>query len=227
MIVSTKADIGDKVFFLAEILKVPCHICNGTGKISLGEPVKANLESPEKFYDSVHEEFAKNMMNIFLGETKEYKCPECNGEGEIRATGQKKYEIQKGHVQEISMVSSNSNTNISYTIIKDDGIITHKLQNEIWTSEENAVKRCYFLNLERRIYPIECIQISKDFAKTVPHNNKLMKRLNEWRAKRKFETEIYIDNSGKLFDGYTSYLIYRMLGITDVPVVIWPDKKEA
>ena len=47
-----------------------------------------------------------------------------------------------------------------------------------------------------------------------------MKRLDEWRNCKKFETEIYVDENLNLFDGYTAYLMYRMLGIFDIPVVI-------
>lgn len=28
-------------------------------------------------------------------------------------------------------------------------------------------------------------------------------------------------------DGYTSYLVYRMLGIFDIPVVIWPEDERS
>ena len=60
------------------------------------------------------------------------------------------------------------------------------------------------------------------FINTIPCNEKLMRRLDEWRMNRKFETEIFVDENLNIFDGYTSYLVYRMLGITNVPVVIWP-----
>lgn len=36
---------------------------------------------------------------------------------------------------------------------------------------------------------------------------------------------LFVDEKLNLFDGYTSFLMYRMLGKNDVPVVIWPDEK--
>lgn len=226
MVLETKVNIGCEVFYLSKIKRVLCPVCEGTGKISLGEPTKLNFESPEKFVESMQEEFTKNMSNVISGEMKEYKCPECNGKGTVKATGQVKYEVHKGNVCKIATTSIGDETTITYTIKKDDGNTIQRVQNEIWTTSEEAVAQRDFLNLERRLVPLECIQISKSFANTIPHNEKLMKRLDEWRSEKKFQTEIYIDDSYKLFDGYTAYLMYRMLGIFDVPVVIWPKKEQ-
>lgn len=225
MQIETKANVGNKVFYLSKIKRVLCPVCNGTGKIALGDPIKPNMDSLETFMNSVHEEFEKNVVNAVLGNTKQYKCPECNGRGTLKATGQVKYEVHQGVICGISTKVSESKTITTYTISKEDGNTIPLDQHDIWLNNEDAIQRCNFLNLERRLYPIECIQIPESFSKTIPHNDKLMKRLDEWRKSKKLETEIYIDSSGKLFDGYTSYLIYRMLGIVDVPVVIWPKKE--
>ena len=222
--VETKANVGSKVYYLTTIKRVLCPVCEGTGTISLGEPTKLNFESLEKFVESMQEEFTKNMENVISGVMKEYKCPECNGRGTVKATGQTKYEVHKGNVCGIITASTGNEVTITYIIKKDDGNIFKRVQNEIWTTSEEAVAQCDFLNLERRLVPLESIQISKSFANTISHNEKLMKRLDEWRSEKKFQTEIYIDDSYKLFDGYTAYLMYRMLGIFDVPVVIWHKK---
>lgn len=34
-----------------------------------------------------------------------------------------------------------------------------------------------------------------------------------------------MDSENNLFDGYTAYLIYKMLGYETVPVVLWPSVK--
>lgn len=96
--------------------------------------------------------------------------------------------------------------------------VDEKLYTDRWAAE----KYCKFMNLERRCVPLNNIRIPYGFAATIPCNEKLMRRLDEWRSHRKFETEIYVDENWNLFDGYTSYLVYRMLGILNVPVVIWP-----
>lgn len=80
------------------------------------------------------------------------------------------------------------------------------------------------MNLERKLIPIGDIKIPTDFAATIPSDTKISARLSEWRKKKRFDNEIYIDFSYELFDGYTSYLVYKMLGIDEVPVVIWPEK---
>ena len=224
MTVETKANVGNEVYYLSRIKRVSCPVCEGTGIIFLGEPAKLNFESPEKFEESMQEEFAKSMSDMISGEMKKYKCPNCNGRGTVKATGQARYQVHKGNVYKIATTSVGGETTITYTIKKDDGNTIQRVQNEVWTTSEEAVEQCDFLNLERRLVPLECIQISKSFANTIPHNEKLMKRLDEWRSEKKFQTEIYIDDSYKLFDGYTAYLMYRMLGIFDVPVVIWPKK---
>lgn len=225
MQIETKANLGSEVFYLSKIKRVLCPVCNGTGKIALGDPIKPNMDSLETFMNSVHEEFEKNVVNAVLGNTKQYKCPECNGRCTLKATGQVKYEVHQGVICGISTKVSESKTITTYTISKEDGNTIPLDQNDIWLNNEDAIQRCNFLNLERRLYPIECIQIPESFSKIIPHNDKLMKRLDEWRKNKRFEIEIYIDSSGKLFDGYTSYLIYRMLGVVDVPVVIWPKKE--
>lgn len=222
MLLQTKVGIGDKIFYLSKIKKVPCHVCNGTGKITLGEPINPNLDSLETFMTSVHEEITKNMMNMVLGQTKQYNCPECHGKGMLKATGQIKYEVHSGSVYAISTKVVSDKATIIYTVTKEDGNTFPINENEMWINFEDAVKQCDFLNLERRLIPIECIQIPKSFADTIPHNEKLLKRLDEWRNFKKLQTEIYVDETCKLFDGYTSYLIYRMLGVADIPVVIWP-----
>lgn len=114
MQIETKANVGSEVFYLSKIKRVPCPVCEGTKKISLGKPIKPNLESPEKFMESVHEEFEKNVMNAISGEMKEYKCPECNGRGTVKATGQAKYEVHKGEVYGISTISTENEATTIY-----------------------------------------------------------------------------------------------------------------
>lgn len=219
-------NVGDQVYFLKKISMVKCDVCDGTGKIHLTKPMSINQkynDSDELFNSLVHQ-FAQNCTDVTLGNVKEYNCPECHGEGVVK-TKSPKYEVGYGTIIGIMLTQTVSDTTLIYRVAEDDNI-RHKLtDNCVWLTKEAAQKKCDFLNLERRIVPIECIQVPSCFAATIPCNEKLMRRLNEWRKLKKFETEIYVDENMNLFDGYTSYLIYRMFGYVDIPVVIWPEGK--
>ena len=74
------------------------------------------------------------------------------------------------------------------------------------------------LNQTKKDVPIQSIKIPYYFANKIPCNEKLSNRLNEWRKCREFKTKICVDEDMILFDGYTAYLIYKMLGYDTVPV---------
>lgn len=226
MYIETSKEVGSKVYFLKPIRKVKCSLCNGTGHISLGKPlnVEDGYESPGEFVQSLVHQFAENYRDAVIGNTKQYSCPECGGKGMVKATSPK-YEVGEGTIVAINMIVDTSGANMMFAV-SENGSTPRKLTDDkIWLDCERAQKECDFMNLERRLVPIECIQIPRCFANTIPCNEKLMRRLDEWRRTRKFETEIFVDDKLNLFDGYTSFLMYRMLGKTDVPVVIWPDGK--
>lgn len=226
MFVETEKNVGDKVYFLKKISKVKCEVCDGTGKIHLTKPmsVEQGYDDPDEFVDALIRQFAQNCTDVATGNVREYDCPECHGKGTVKAKSPK-YEVGHGTVIGIEYSQTVSGTKLIYRVT-DDNRIPYKLTDDcVWLAEDAAQRRCDFLNLERRMVPIECIQIPHCFAATIPCNEKLMRRLDEWRSSRKFKTEIYVDENMNLFDGYTSFLMYRMLGKNDVPVVIWPDEK--
>ena len=183
-------------------------------------------ESPSEFVQSLVHQFAENYRDAVIGNIKQYKCPECGGKGMVKAMSPK-YEVGEGTVVAINMIANTNGANMMFAVSEDgNGSTPRKLtDDEIWLDRDKAQRKCDFMNLERRLVPIECIQIPQSFAKTIPCNEKLMRRLDEWRKAHKFETEIFVDEKLNLFDGYTSFLMYRMLGKIDVPVVIWPDVK--
>lgn len=221
-IVSAK-EIGSKVFFLKPITKMTCPICNGTGKISIGKPVSLSGESDMELMGSLIHQVTSNILDAATGNVKEYVCPECNGKGNVKMASPK-YEVAEGVISVIRAEETSAGVKFVFSV--NDSCCIRKLSDDnTWLSREDAQKRCDFLNLERRLVPIECIHVPRNFAATIPCNEKLMRRMDEWRKFRKFETEIYVDENLNMFDGYTSYLVYRMLGIMDVPVVIWPDGK--
>lgn len=223
MTISAKANVNDEVFFIRQIKKTNCPVCGGDGKISLGEPIKFDCSTPEDFVNSFGDQMTRSMMDVALGNTKEYTCPECHGKGIVKMKGQPKYEIIQGRVSMISITINSKDNFVTYTVIAEDKKVVVQEDN-IFLTQEEADKRCAFLNLERKLIPIGDIKIPTDFAATIPSDTKISARLSEWRKKKRFDNEIYIDFSHELFDGYTSYLVYKMLGINEVPVVIWPEK---
>lgn len=225
MNIETKIGIGDQVFVLKKITKTTCPICNGTGKIRLGKAATFDADTMEKAMQQVAEQIIECIENNTM---REYACPECKGSGSVKATGQKKYEILTCKVVSMQFTIGGENVSpvIMYSVVDEKGTVRKMMENQFYTNRADADKQCFILNLERREVPIADIRVPYSFASTIPCNEKLNKRLDEWRKNKKFETEIYVDDCGNLFDGYTSYLVYKMMGIDTVPVVVWPTVKK-
>lgn len=225
MNIETKANIGDTIYYLKQIKRVSCPVCSGTGKICIGSAINPNFESTDKFTESIGEQIAQNITEIMSGNVKEYTCPECGGKKTVKLTGQPQYIVGSGMVIAVEVRMNQDHEDVIYRVedstdkIKTVRVLTNK---NLYIDLESAEKQCRFMNLKRMLVPLGQIQIPHCFINTIPCNEKLMRRLDEWRMNRKFETEIFVDENLNIFDGYTSYLVYRMLGITNVPVVIWP-----
>lgn len=226
MNIETKANIGNTIFYLKKINRVTCPVCAGTGKICIGTAINPNLDSPDKFAESIGEQIEQNLTQILTGDVRTYNCPECKGKGTVKVTGQPKYEVGSGVVVAVETNINENSVSITYRVTDSDGANRTVANDKMYLDREAAEKECRFMNLERRMVPLECVQIPPCFAAKIPCNEKLMRRLDEWRSHRKFKTEIYVDEKLNLFDGYTSFLMYRMLGIFDIPVVIWPKGKK-
>lgn len=223
MNIETKANVGSKVYFLRKIETETCPICAGRGMIRLGNPIPILPGTEESVIESVAKQAAHNIEDAITGNCKKYKCPECKGKKVVKVTGQAKYEVGEASVLAINIFTGLNGINMTYLI--EEGNKTHTIgESELWTNRDQAEKRCKFLNLERKFVSADKIKIPSCFATTIPHNLKLVKRLNEWRSKKQFDTEIYVNEKLELFDGYTAYLIYKMLGVRNIPVVIWPNK---
>lgn len=223
--IDVKANVGDHVYYLKPIRRTTCSVCAGAGKIFLGNAFKVDLVSNpiDKVVESVSSQLAQNISKFANGNAKEYICPECKGKGTVKITGQEKYEIGEANIIGIEIKKTDTCNKVLYrTVDTKTRCIKTLTDKTLFTESERDViaKLCDFMNLERKTCDLVDIKIPYCFATTIPCNEKLMRRLDEWRKARKFDTEIYVDENLNLFDGYTSYLVYRMLGQTEVPVVI-------
>lgn len=222
MSIETRANIGDRVYFIRQMKKVPCPICDGKGSISIGRPISID-SSANNLGEQIARSVAGQMLDCITGNFRTYVCPECKGKGTVKATGQIKYKVESGLVNCIRVDGTADVSETTYYFRSEEGGNFTANDQTLYTDQAKAEYDCRVMNLERRIVPLDKIGVTRAFAETQPHNEKLNKRLDEWRRNGKFDTEIYVTEKGVLFDGYTAFLVYRMLGIENVPVVIWPD----
>lgn len=220
MNIVTKIGIGDQVYIIRKITKTICPICNGTGKINLCRAVSFEADTLESAMQQVTDQIVDCIAN---NNVKAYDCPECGGKGVVKVIGQKKSEVIECKVvsMQLTICDENIPPVVVYSVIDEAGKVRKLTEEQLYTTRESADHQCFILNLDRREVALADIRVPRSFASTMPCNEKMNKRLDEWRKNRKFETEIYVDADMNLFDGYTSYLVYKMMGIETVPVVVW------
>lgn len=68
--------------------------------------------------------------------------------------------------------------------------------------------------------PMDEIEIPDYIAKSIPATEKIAKRLDEYRKRRAFFTTVAINCEHELIDGYSAYLVAKMLGLKYLPVYI-------
>lgn len=221
MNIETKVNIGDQVYTLRKISKVTCPLCSGTGKINLGHTAIFDAHSEEEAMKQLTDQIIDVITNNNI---KTYNCPECGGSGTVKVEGQKKCEVVPAKVVAIQLTIGGENIPpvVMYSVKYESGNTRKLTDSQFYLTEEAANKQCFIANLDRVQMPLADIRIPHSFATTFPCNAKLNKRMDEWRRNRKFDTEIYVDSNNNLFDGYTAYLVYKMMGYETVPVVLWP-----
>ena len=225
MNLETKFEVGNVVFFLTKKQRVPCWACFGTGTIHAMRCItRKEAENPEFRY-------AKAMFMLYPARSNitvraDHVCPHCNGKGTVKAE-YPIFEIRRGTVASIVLESNGDNTTLVYTVMSDDNTIYNLSDDGIYTTLDEAQKACDFMNLPRLNIDADRIKITSAFAKTIPCNEKLNKRLAEFKKNGKCDTEIFINSDGFLLDGYTSYLTYRMFGWKQMPVVVIPKDQES
>ena len=69
------------------------------------------------------------------------------------------------------------------------------------------------------IIDIDKIQIPGNFKKRLPAGKKISDRYNFYKRTGSFDREILVDEHYNLIDGYTTYLVCKMVGITKIRVL--------
>ena len=223
MNIETNINIGDRVYVLKKITRTTCPICSGTGKVQLCGRVSFDTDDLETAIQQVVDQVVEFIGN---DNVRTYDCPECKGSGTVKVTGQKKYKMVPCRVDAMQMTIGNVDVPlvILYSVTDEDGNTRKLVDSQFYCNREDAEKQLFILNLDRKLVDVNDVRIPNSFSKTIPCNEKLNKRFDEWRTNRKLETEIYVDDDMNLFDGYTSYLVYKMFGMNEIPVVVWPKK---
>lgn len=77
----------------------------------------------------------------------------------------------------------------------------------------------------RKITAVQCdiplseIKIPEYMARTKPRDEKIAKRFLEYYHTRKFNTTVMLNDNGMLCDGYSAYLVAKMLNLPSITVV--------
>lgn len=74
---------------------------------------------------------------------------------------------------------------------------------------------------------IDDVVIPQHFRKNIPSTQKVADRMNFYKRNKCFDRELIIDENYKIIDGYTVYLVCKMLGIETVrglQIKVTPEK---
>ena len=69
------------------------------------------------------------------------------------------------------------------------------------------------------LIPIDAIKVPTYMSRSVPNEEKIVKRFREYYRTGQFNTRVTVDDSGVLLDGYTAYKVAKMLHLTHLLVV--------
>ena len=89
----------------------------------------------------------------------------------------------------------------------------------VFAAKEDAEIECIKRNKPKpRKIDVTSIIVPKAFKYSNPSTEKIAKRINEYRTHGKFKTPVVVGEDGMLKDGYTAYLVAKMLDITTLLV---------
>lgn len=75
------------------------------------------------------------------------------------------------------------------------------------------------LTSKRKNIPLQNINIPDSFSQSLPSSDKISRQYKSYKKTGGFNREILVDADNNLIDGYTVYLVCKMLGIENVDVL--------
>ena len=143
------------------------------------------------------------------------ECPRCEGNGYIEQIIKKPIK-NSATVHDIRYVLYGNSVCFTYSIKINDKLVSF-FEDDLFTDYESAIAYCKKHNSIRTI-PIKDIIIPSKFTEKYPAAEKIAKRMEELRTYGKFTNIIEVNENNVLVDGYTTYILAKGLGHTEVEV---------
>jgi RecJ-like exonuclease len=152
---------------------------------------------------------------------KNMRCPECMGAGKFISNKQKHVVCDDPYEISCTKISINSNGDISVKYKGYCGFNTlNRAEDNLFSTKEEAQKRCDELNQEKVYINVKDIFIRDDFKATQPSLDKVQEKLDYYKQNKKFDKYIVINKDNILQDGYINYLLCGLLNIDVVRAVV-------
>jgi len=110
-------------------------------------------------------------------------------------------------------------TTYRYTLSKNEKTIDRAEMN-IFKSIKKAKSECAKRNGKEADIEVSKIKITSAFSNNIPKSELITKRLEEYKKTEKFNTDIIVSKNGYLVDGYSAYLVAKMLDLNTIKVLI-------
>ena len=183
-----------------------------------------NMECPTKFKPgdtvyTVRDVLVQDVCEDCMGTGRlsaAEECPRCEGNGYIEQIIKRPIK-NSAVIYEIRYVIGTDSAYFSYSVKNDDRLISRS-ERELFADYESAVAYCKEQNCIKTI-PISDIIIPPKFTETYPSAKKIAKRMEELNAHGKFTNIIEVNENNVLVDGYTTYVLAKGLGHTEVEVI--------
>lgn len=152
---------------------------------------------------------------------KQMKCPECGGTGVFKSNKQinvvvdDPFEIQSIKIK----VGKNGSTTVGYKG-KCKHTPLNRSEDNLFSSKEEAQKRCDCLNMDRSRIRLQDIIIDDSMKSSSPSPEKLKDRYEHYQNTGQFKKKIFINQDNVLVDGYITYLICKMIDKDFVQVIV-------
>lgn len=193
---------------------------------------KVNLNAKfgigEEVYTIVQKKFSMpcsmcNAKKVITYNNVTTKCPNCHGTG--------KFEVNKmiwsvvDTIHEVSTIKASINkctTTVKYKVSPKTGFgaTLNRCEASLFLTKSEAQHECDKRNEVHIDVKITDIKITTAFSNTIPDSDKIVKRVEEYKKHGKFDTSIVIDCKGYLVDGYSAYLVCKMLEVDTLRVTI-------